>query len=187
MDFVRLTLLYLHLIACCIAVALVFTTDVILLRSVLVTRSHISPSIKKSSKLSTSVLWLIFLLWITGVALVGFDQWQLNASVIQNPKLQAKIMVVIVLTINAIFLHKYVLPRLGNFESIFSLPSALRALVLVSSIVAAVSWLYAALLGIARPLNWKYSISEILIAYPIIIAFGFAMVASLGSWQRKHR
>ena len=43
--------------------------------------------------------------------------------------------------------------------------------VLVGS-VSAVTWLYAAFLGIARALSWKYSLFEILAPYPILVLGG---------------
>jgi hypothetical protein len=45
-----------------------------------------------------------------------------------------------------------------------------------------VSWFYGAMLGIARPLNWKYSLVEIMAAYPVLICLGFVAMSLLVKW-----
>jgi hypothetical protein len=45
--------------------------------------------------------------------------------------------------------------------------------------------LYAAMLGVGRPLAWKYSLTELLMAYPVLIVLGFAMMVALTEWARK--
>ncbi|MNF09422.1 hypothetical protein D3C80_2100810 [compost metagenome] len=42
------------------------------------------------------------------------------------------------------------------------------------------------MLGVGRPLNWKYSLTEILAAYPALIVGGFAGLMLLLAWAR-HR
>ncbi|HSV61072.1 MAG TPA: hypothetical protein VLJ19_19435, partial [Variovorax sp.] len=49
-----------------------------------------------------------------------------------------------------------------------------------------VSWLYAAMLGVGRPLSWKYSLLELMAAYPLLIAGGFMTmlaVTLLGTYR----
>ena len=40
------------------------------------------------------------------------------------------------------------------------------------------------LLGVGRPLNWKYSLAEILAAYPALIAGGFVGLMLLLAWAQ---
>jgi len=91
----------------------------------------------------------------------------------QNPKLQAKVGIVALLTINGAILHKAVLPTLQRAGSLLHLPLSSRMVVVFTGVLSGVSWLYAAMLGIARPLNWKYSLIEILAAFPVLVADGF--------------
>jgi hypothetical protein len=56
---------------------------------------------------------------------------------------------------------------------------------LFSGALSGVSWLYAAMLGVGRPLAWKYSLTELLMAYPVLIVLGFAMMVALTQWARK--
>jgi hypothetical protein len=51
--------------------------------------------------------------------------------------------------------------------------------------VSGVSWFYAAMLGIGRPLNNKYSLLEIMGAYPVLIVGGFASMVLLTAWSKQ--
>jgi hypothetical protein len=56
---------------------------------------------------------------------------------------------------------------------------------LFSGALSGVSWLYAAMLGVGRPLAWKYSLTELLMAYPVLIVLGFATMVALTQWARN--
>ena len=47
------------------------------------------------------------------------------------------------------------------------------------------SWFYAAMLGVGRPLAWKYSLLELLAAYPVLIVGGFGMMVLLTIWAKN--
>lgn len=179
MEFIRMAIVYPHLLACCIAVGLVLTSDfamvVDLFRSVPETprqREHLQ-------QLQTTVLWALVVLWITGIAIISFDASSKGLSYFLNPKLQAKIGVVVLLTINGGLLHRAVLPALQRAGSLLNLPLRPRMLAVFAGVVSGVSWLYAAMLGIGRPLNWKYSLVEILGAFPLLVAGGFVTMLAL--------
>lgn len=50
--------------------------------------------------------------------------------------------------------------------------------------MSGVSWFYAAMLGVGKPLNFKYSLLEILAAYPLLIASGFVSMLLLTAWAQ---
>ena len=81
-------------------------------------------------------------------------------------------------------LHKYVLPMLQKAGSLLKLSFSQRILALITGAVSGVSWFYAAMLGIGRPLNFKYSLFEILAAYPMLIAGGFVAMVLLTAWAQ---
>jgi len=83
------------------------------------------------------------------------------------------------LTLNGFVLHHYVLPLVQKAGSLLRLSFSQRMLAIFSGSVSGVSWFYAAMLGIGRPLNWKYSLGEILAAYPVLIAGGFVFMLVL--------
>jgi ABC-type phosphate transport system permease subunit len=41
------------------------------------------------------------------------------------------------------------------------------------------------MLGVGRPLAWKYSLVELLAAYPVLIVGGFAMMVLLTAWAKS--
>ncbi|MCY1541790.1 hypothetical protein D9M68_774930 [compost metagenome] len=61
----------------------------------------------------------------------------------------------------------------------------MRMFALFAGALSGVSWFYAAMLGVGRPLSWKYSLTEILAAYPVLIIGGFIMMALLTQWAKK--
>jgi hypothetical protein len=69
--------------------------------------------------------------------------------------------------------------------SLLDLPLDYRFLAMFSGAVSAVSWFYAAMLGIGRPLNWTYSLTELLAAYPVLIAGGFFGMLLLAAWAQR--
>jgi hypothetical protein len=59
-----------------------------------------------------------------------------------------------------------------------------RMLAIFAGTVSGVSWCYAALLGVGRPLAWKYSLVELLGAYPFLILGGFVSMVALTAWAQ---
>ncbi len=81
--------------------------------------------------------------------------------------------------------HRSILPLMKKTGSLLDLPLDHRFLAMFSGAVSAVSWFYAAMLGIGRPLNWRYSLTELLAAYPILITGGFLGMLLLAAWARR--
>ncbi|WP_200947318.1 hypothetical protein [Ramlibacter sp. Leaf400] len=180
-DFIRMGIVYIHLIACCVAIGTVFMGDLDMVRRLLRSSDDRTDPAHFTS-LHTVVSRALIALWITGVALVGFDVWLKGAGILANPKLQAKIAMVCLLTINGLALQQYVLPYLKKTGSLMGLSFSRRMKALFIGSVSGVSWFYAAMLGIARPLNWKFSLTEILAAYPVMVAGGFVGMMALTAW-----
>ena len=180
-DFIRMGIVYLHLIACCVAIGTVFMGDLDMVRR-LVRSGDDRTDPAHFTQLHTVVSRSLIALWITGVAIVGLDMWLKGAGILANPKLQSKIAMVALLTINGFVLQGYVLPWLKKTGSLMSLSFRRRMIALFTGAVSGVSWFYAAMLGIARPLNWKFSLAEILAAYPVMVAGGFIGMVALTAW-----
>lgn len=152
-DWLRTGLVYLHLLSCAFALALVLSADWRILKG-----DFTVDGLRRTAQ-GTSVV-LVFL-WVTGGLLVHHDTG-LDLSVIASlSKLQLKLLVVAALTINGVLLH---------FVS-FPLITASRKLTLLESVVLAVTgtistshWLLAAFIGIARPLG-QWPLETLLAAY----------------------
>lgn len=68
--------------------------------------------------------------------------------------------------------------------SLLNLSFSQRSFAVFAGAVSGVSWFYAALLGVGRPLNWKYSLPQILAAYPALIAGSFVGLMLLLAWAQ---
>ena len=185
MELIRMAIVYPHLIACCVAVGLVLTSDVAMITQ-LFSRTPETPQHRSHlATLQRTVSFALAVLWITGIAIVSLDASSKGLSYFLNPKLQAKIAIVTLLTINGGLLHSAVLPALQRAGSILHLSVGPRMLAVFAGVVSAVSWLYAAMLGIGRPLNWKYSLIEILGAFPVLVIAGFVTMLALTAFAKS--
>jgi hypothetical protein len=184
-EYIRLGVVYFHLIACCVAIGLVLTSDIAMVKQLLkgdVSGHHDDAHLESLQK---TVGLALVALWITGIGIIGIDYAGKGMEYFLNPKLQAKIGIVVLLTFNGFLLHSAVLPALKKAGSILKLSFNLRMLALFSGALSGVSWFYAAMLGVGRPLAWKYSLVELLAAYPVLIVGGFAMMVLLTAWAKN--
>jgi hypothetical protein len=185
MQFIRMALVYPHLIACCVAIGLVLTSDVAMVSRLLNGIPELAQDRSHLARLQRTVTWALITLWVTGISIVSLDAWSQGLGYLQNPKLQAKVAIVALLTFNGGVLHRVVLPAVQRAGSLLHLPLSSRMVAIFAGVVSGVSWLYAAGLGIARPLNWKYSLVEILGAFPVLVAGGFVTMLVLTAWARS--
>ena len=183
-EFIRMGIVYLHLIACCVAIGLVLVSDLDMIKRLIAGDPDERLDPNHLSSLQQTVSRALMVLWLTGVALVTVDAIGKDWGILANPKLQSKIAIVCLLTINGVALHRYVLPMLQKAGSLLRLSFSHRMLAVFTGSVSGVSWFYAAMLGIGRPLNWKYSLLEILAAYPVLIAGGFVFMVALTTWAQ---
>jgi len=184
-EFTRMAVVYLHLIACCVAVGLVFMSDLAMVRQLLRADPADRLDARHLSELQTTVTRALLVLWVTGAAIIALDVSLKGLDYFGNPKLQSKIALVALLTLNGIALHRFVLPMLKKAGSMLKLSFSQRLWASFTGAVSAVTWFYAALLGVGRPLSWKYSLVEILAAYPVLVFGGFASMMLLTAWSRS--
>jgi len=121
-------------------------------------------------------------LWYSGIAIIALDASVEGLEYYTNPKLQAKIIIVLLLTLNGFVLHRTVLPAIEKFGSLVKLPLRSQIVAAFAGAASGVSWFYAAMLGVGRPLAWQYSLFELMMAYPFLLAGGFTMIGALIFW-----
>jgi hypothetical protein len=182
-ELARMAVVFLHLVACCVAIGLVFMSDLDMVKKLLVGDAATLDE-QHLSGLHKTLTRALLVLWLTGVGLVGIDVLSKGVDVLANPKLQSKIGVVVLLTINGVVLHSVVLPMLKRAGALMRLSFSNRLMAIFIGAVSGVSWFYAAALGIGRPLNFKYSLLEIMAAYPALIAGGFVGMMLLTAWSQ---
>jgi hypothetical protein len=185
MELLRLGVVYVHLLACCVAMGLVLTSDIAMVRDMLKRKVFTEHDNVHMESLQTSVIVALIALWVTGIAVIGIDYLGKGMDYFMNPKLQAKVIIVSFLTYNGVLLHRLVLPALQKAGSLLNLDFSARMLALFCGSLSAVSWMYAAMLGVGRPLAWKYSLSELLMAYPVLIVLGFLTMLALTEHAKR--
>ncbi len=184
-ELVRLAVLYMHLIACCVAVGLVLTSDLAMARQLLRGDDSAHCGSAHLESLQRTISLALLMLWLTGAAIILLDMSVKGWTYLLNPKLQAKVLIVSLLTLNGMLLHRAVMPALARTGSLLGLEPGMRALTLFAGTVSAVSWFYAALLGVGRPLAWKYSLAELMVAYPLLIVAGYGAMRLLVAMAHK--
>ncbi|UVJ46295.1 hypothetical protein NVV94_12605 [Pseudomonas sp. LS1212] len=185
LEFLRLGIVYSHLIACCVAIGSVVTSDIAMVRQLFKAERCSERDAHDLTSLQKTVSWSLLMLWVTGFAIIGIDLVDKGLVYFENPKLQAKIAVVMLLTLNGFVLHSAVLPAVQRVGSLLDLSVGMRTLAVFSGAFSAVSWFYAAMLGVGRPLAWKYSLLELMAAYPLLIVVGFISMMLLTQWSKK--
>nr|WP_271412255.1 hypothetical protein [Pseudomonas sp. Q1-7] len=186
---VRLVVVYAHLIACCVAVGLVLTSDFAMVRQLLRGTDGGPADTHHLEQLKRTVSLALQALWVTGILIVVLDVASKGAIYLLNPKLQAKVLIVSLLTLNGVLLHRSILPALAKTGTLLRLEPSMRSLAIFAGTVSAVSWFYAAMLGVGRPLAWKYSLAELMVVYPLLILAGYVAMSLLVAWagQRRQR
>lgn len=188
-EFGRLALVYVHLIACCVAIGLVLKSDVEMLKDLLSgNRSSNHLRSKEMNQLQHVVSLALAVLWATGAWIIAIDTISKGGlHYFANPKIQAKILLVTLLTLNGVVLHNMVLPWMQKAGSLLNLSFDRLTLAAFAGTVSAVTWMYAALMGVGRPLAWKYTLVQLMAAYPVLIAGGTLVMLAGITWLKVQR
>lgn len=167
LESLRVVLLFFHLICCAFAITYVIQADLKIARTTFSRRwlSNVASIISR---------WLVAL-WITGLAIVWVDTGFDVAALSDKPKLLLKLVCVMALTINGMFLHYLSFPVLVRHGPVSVRNSLLLA---ITGALSTSHWMAAAFIGIAKPLG-KFSIDTLLTAY--VAFFGAVVVIAIGS------
>lgn len=169
----KIYLLYPHLLATCLAIGMIVLTDLRLLAKIVGYQVVIPPPTRFETRVVAGALAVLY---VTGAALIWIGL-QERPDYLDNGKLQAKLALVLLLSVNAWVLHKMVFPRLERAAPVSRWSGRLRNMVSASVGLSNSVWLYAAFLGIARPWNFTKSAPEVLL-------IGLAVWAVLASLVR---
>lgn len=163
-------IVYFHLIATCIAIGTIVLTDLRLLAKV----KGYRVVIPKPERLETTIITAaLTLLYLTGAVIVYLG-FQSNPDYLENQKLLAKMVLVGLLTANAVLLHKAVFPILGRSRPVSQWNR--REWLTVSTCVSLSNstWLFCSFLGVARVWNGTVSMG-----YVLSVAMALWLVAFL--------
>jgi hypothetical protein len=165
---------YFHLIATCAAIGTIVITDMRIMAKVLGYKVVIPrPERFETRMISAALLFL----YASGSVLV----WQglrSNPEYLSNPKLQAKLVLVVLLTANAFFLHLKIFPILGRSKPVSRWSDAEWVTVAVGVSLSNSLWFFCAFLGIARAWNNTVPMLFVLVV-AIAIWAGFFMLINM--------
>ena len=171
----KLLLLFAHLLGTSLALGAIVATDIRLLGKLADERVRIAPPNPFVMRLITLALGVLY---ATGTALVVLGLIA-DPDYLANPKLQAKLILVVLLSINALVLHRYTFPGLARGRRVarWKLRDFLRVAVPVS--LSNCLWMYCAFLGIARPWNNTVSLGFVLGTAGWLFAAALAGITTL--------
>ncbi|MDB4224904.1 hypothetical protein N9850_14160 [Granulosicoccus sp.] len=176
-EWIRMVLLYTHLLFCVVAMGQVFETDLKIALG--------KASIKSLSKKSVRVGYLLFAMWISGLAVIYMDTGFGLLAMAEDSKLQLKIVCVTLLSINSLLLHWYSLPAVMKQDHSFAakkkkqtLGPLKSALIIYISALSLSNWMIAAFIGVSEPLaNLGFSTLFKLYIIVQILTFIVSMIA----------
>jgi uncharacterized membrane protein len=173
-DISRMLVIYTHVIACTIAIGFAFFADFRVLKANGNLRNRDVEIVEQVSKVVAIALGA---LWASGISIVLIDFGHLPSlnELIEKPKLAAKLSVVMALTLNGFLLHAYALPRLRRLDFLASLIGG----------VSASSWLFAAFMGVAKPLATLMTYNQFMALYVLALTAGLTSAALVFTSQQK--
>ncbi len=171
-----LLLLFAHLLGTSLALGAIVATDIRLLRRLADDRVRIAPPNPYVMRLIALALLVLF---VTGSALLLIGIGERPDYLSANPKLQAKLILVAVLAINALVLHRFTFPGLARGRRVarWKVLDFLRVAIPVA--LSNCLWMYCAFLGIARPWSYGTSLEFVLGTALWLCAATLAIVTSL--------
>ncbi|MEO8082065.1 MAG: hypothetical protein ABI641_16135 [Caldimonas sp.] len=164
-------LVFVHLLAAAMALGAIVATDLRLLSKLSQDRIRIAPPNEFVTRI---VMLALLVLCLTGAGIVWHGV-QTRPDYLLNPKLQAKILFVVLLTCNAFVLHRITFPRLSRGRRVARWHLLDWMLVAVPVAVSNFLWMFCAFLGIARAWNYSTPLRDIL-----EISAGLYLVAQIG-------
>lgn len=166
----KLIVLFAHLLGTSLALGAIVATDIRLLGRLAQARVRIAPPNPFVMRLISVALALLY---ATGACLLWLG-WNAEHNYLSNPKLQAKLLLVLLLSLNAFVLHRITFPGLARARRVarWKLRDFLRVAVPVA--LSNALWMYCAFLGIARPWNHTVSLSFVLGTGALV--FGIALL-----------
>lgn len=175
-------LVFVHLLAASMALGAIVATDLRLLSKLSQDRLRIAPPNEFVARI---VMVALLMLYVTGGGIVVHGLLQRPDYLSGNPKLQAKMLLVVLLTLNAFVLHKITFPRLSRGRRVARWHATDWIVVAVPVAISNFLWMFVSFLGIARP--WSYSmpmrdIFEIAAVLYVVAQVGvFAVLAMAAS------
>ena len=174
-----LPLTILHLLGFSFGLGLATIVDVMLIRSLLRNQMLSENQFRIIHQLSIYVVIGLCVLWISGAGfLLTYKLY--SPEKLCNPKVWAKFTVVLILSINGYFIHRYLLPKLKlciGQQLMDSQSYKQLCIFCASGVLSIVSWYIPFIFGVADQLNYRVGYFMLLFVYICIL--GIAIISAL--------
>jgi len=171
------------LLATSMALGAIVATDLRMLSKLAHDRVRIPPPNEFVARLVTIALVLLYL---TGAGMLLIKSQA--PEPLLNPKLQGKLLLVLLLTLNAVVLHRWTFPRLARGRSVGRWHAADWVVVVMPVALSNCLWMFCAFLGIARPWNHAMPLTDLLGVAATLYALSVVVVTLvLAAASRKPR
>jgi len=176
-----LLLVFAHLLAASMALGAIVATDLRLLSKLAQDRTRIAPPNEFVARI---VVVALLVLYATGAAIVWHGVLE-HPDYLANPKLQAKLALVVLLTINAFVLHRLTFPRLARGRRVARWHASDWIAVGIPVGVSNFLWMFVAFLGVARAWNDTMPFGDVMaiaaVGYGVAQSVVFAILAVAAS------
>lgn len=147
-----------HLLATSMALGAIVATDLRMLSKLSHEKVRIAPPNDFVARL---VMIALVMLYATGGVMLFLGARQ-DPDFLLNPKLHGKLVLVLLLTFNAVVLHRLTFPRLARGRSVGRWRLIDWVAIVLPVSLSNCLWMFCAFLGIARPWNHAISMGEVL-------------------------
>ena len=166
-----LLLVFAHLLAASMALGAIVATDLRLLSKLAQDRTRIAPP---NAFVARIVVVALLVLYATGAAIVWHGVLE-HPDYLANPKLQAKLALVVLLTTNAFVLHRLSFPRLARGRRVARWDASDWLAIGIPVGVSNFLWMFVAFLGVARAWNGTMAFGDVMAI--AAVCYGVAQVA----------
>ena len=173
-DILKMMLVFVHFFASAVAVATILRTDFLILSYYTSTLTR--KAVDRIHSAKTVVSASLTVLWISGLA-ICLQGYLNDPAYLLNQKLWLKVMVVVALTLNGWFLHRFAFGSIQRGARLCDAMPHQRAVLVLMATISSSSWIFACFLGIARALNNKHNFAGLVSLYLLLL--GVSLVGAL--------
>jgi hypothetical protein len=185
-EIFKTSLVFVHFFASAVALATILRADFLILTHF---TSRLSPKACVRIHAAKSVVsGALAVLWLTGLV-ICVNGYMHDPAYILNQKLWMKVLVVLTLSVNGWFLHRFAFDAIQPGARLSDAVPRQRTVLTLMACLSSSSWVFACFLGIARALNNKQNFSGVMEAYLVMlivnIVAGLMLTALLVRLQRR--
>lgn len=177
-EIFKTSLVFVHFFASAVALATILRADFLILTHF---TSKLSPKACARIHAAKSVVsGALTVLWLTGV-MICVHGYMHDPACILNQKLWMKVLVVLTLSVNGWFLHRFAFRAIQPGARLSDAVPRQRMILTLMACLSSSSWVFACFLGIARALNNKQNFAGVMEAYLVMLVINVVLGVTLTS------